>query len=255
MMYNKKLVCVVRVDGKILRESGEKVFLPFGSEYSIQIMNLHTTKAVISIKVDGDDVLDGSEIVISPDDSTELEGFMKGNDVSHKFKFIEKTQEISDFRGDEVEDGLIKISWKFEKQFLEVPHIWYSGSGGYRSYDNTTVYGSSAGYPKGVTHQAFASHTRGLSDVMSCASEITTSANDDGITGRGGESDQSFRTTTVGALESTRHSMVLQLKGEAKNNERVTRPILVHKKVQCDMCGRKWKSKNEFCGNCGNSLR
>lgn len=244
-MYNKKLVAVVRVDGKILRETDNTVYVPFGSEYSIQIKNLHTTKAVVSIKVDGDDVLDGSEIVVNPDDSTELEGFMKGSKVSHKFKFIEKTQDISDFRGDKIEDGLIKISWKFEKVFDKAPFIWYDSSAGSRSFDNTTVYGFSAGIPKS-THQTFTSSL----DNIRCSA-----VNDNGITGRGGESDQSFTTTTVGALEPTRHSMVLQLKGETESKEKVTKPILVRKKVQCNLCGKKWKSVNEYCGNCGNSLR
>jgi len=105
MMYNNKLVTVVKVNGKILREHGETVYIPFGSEYEIHFKNLHSTKAVVSIDIDGEDVLNGSRLVVRPNDDNKVEGFMRGNAISHKFKFIEKTQEISEHRGDSIMIG------------------------------------------------------------------------------------------------------------------------------------------------------
>ena len=47
---------------------------------------------------------------------------MVGSD-NRAFKFITKTQEISDFRGDKIEDGLIKITYQFEKEVTKYDAI------------------------------------------------------------------------------------------------------------------------------------
>ena len=39
MMYLQKLAVAVKVNGKVLREVGDTVYIPFGSEYSILIKN------------------------------------------------------------------------------------------------------------------------------------------------------------------------------------------------------------------------
>jgi hypothetical protein len=55
---------------------GNVVYLPFGSEYSIYIKNLSSKKAVATITVDGQDVLNGDGIIINGNDTSELEGFI-----------------------------------------------------------------------------------------------------------------------------------------------------------------------------------
>ena len=52
----------------------------------------------------------------------DLERFVEGYSMSSgpKFKFIEKTQEISDFRGDKAEDGLIRIEFQFENKHYQI---------------------------------------------------------------------------------------------------------------------------------------
>jgi len=49
-MYKEQMVAAVKVGGKVLRENGETVVLPFGSEYSVYLKNLNTVRA----GVDGD---------------------------------------------------------------------------------------------------------------------------------------------------------------------------------------------------------
>jgi hypothetical protein len=122
MMYSNGLVAVVKSNGKILRENKDEAYLPFGSEYSILIKNLETRKVLVKISIDGADVLDGNSIIINPNSETELEGFMNGSIAKNRFKFIQKTKEISDFRGDRVDDGIIRIEYKFE-QIIEKKHI------------------------------------------------------------------------------------------------------------------------------------
>ena len=107
MTYNQKLVAVVKVNGKVLRDTDDVIRLPFGSEYEIYLKNLNSQRAVVNISIDGQDVLDGNRLVIDPNTEYALEGFMKDRKVRNKFKFINKTKEIADYRGDNVDDGII----------------------------------------------------------------------------------------------------------------------------------------------------
>ena len=100
MMYQNKFVVCVKVDGKVVRERGDKVYLPFGCEYTILLKNLNSHRAVVSVEIDEKDVCDGSQLVIPAHGETELKGSMKGGQGYRAFRFIEKTQEISDHRGD-----------------------------------------------------------------------------------------------------------------------------------------------------------
>lgn len=249
MMYNNKLVAVIKVDGKILRERGETVYIPFGAEYSISFKNLHSTDAVVDITIDGEDVLDGSSLVVRKNSDNSIEGFMKGNDVSHKFKFIEKTEQISEYRGDKISDGLIRIAFRFEKEKT----VWFS-SGGYYNRpsfrDNDIRYGSSGD----ADWMRLQSRSVSYDSQVSSNVAQTEQLNDDGITVKGGQSNQSFVTTTVGALEDREHVIVFQLKGETNTGQVIKQPILVKTKVRCETCGNMSVPKHKFCGNCGTSL-
>jgi len=130
-MYNAGLVCVVKVNGRILRESMDEVYLPFNSEYSILIKNLESRKALVNISIDSQDVLDGNSLIIGPNEESELKGFMNGNKAKNKFKFIQKTKEISEFRGDKIDDGIIRLEYWFEqlapqKQMVITEHWHYN---------------------------------------------------------------------------------------------------------------------------------
>jgi len=86
---------------------------------------------------------------------------------------------------------------------------------------------------------------------------ITTESmtkNDAGITVKGGDSNQTFITTTTRRLLPEVHVMVFQLKGDAESGNMIEKPILVKTKIECDSCGRRHLSKHKFCGNCGTSL-
>ena len=63
MMYQSKLVASLKANGKILREFKDTVYIPFGSEYSFLIKNLHTQRAVVNIFIDGEEVVEGGLVV------------------------------------------------------------------------------------------------------------------------------------------------------------------------------------------------
>ena len=78
-MYNNKLVAVIKQNGKVLNERGDKVSLPFGTDYSIHLKNLNSEDAIITIDIDGKDVLSGNSIVIKSGQYTDVTGALNEN--------------------------------------------------------------------------------------------------------------------------------------------------------------------------------
>jgi hypothetical protein len=117
MMYSDKLVvCIKSRNGKVLREHGDTVYVPYGEEYSIYVKNLNSVRASVSIEIDGKNIFsDKSSLVVSPNSDAFVERFVSNNAQGNRFKFIEKTGAISEHRGDKAEDGLIRIAFRYEK--------------------------------------------------------------------------------------------------------------------------------------------
>ena len=80
-------------------------------------------KQKLRISIDGVDVLNGQSLLVNPNDTTELEGFLNDCIAKNKFKFIPKTEEISEYRGDKIEDGLIRVEFWYEKLKPITQHI------------------------------------------------------------------------------------------------------------------------------------
>jgi hypothetical protein len=241
MMYNNKLVASVKVAGKIMREDGETVYLPFGSQYSLLLKNLNTRKALVKVEIDGEDVTGGG-LIVSPNQTVDFERYILDDnlDAGPKFKFIEKTERISDNRGDRVEDGLVRVTYQFEAAPVYTNTYYRSGWDiplGGNSFYNCNV-GSSIG----------------TTSVDAIAKGTLTSTNDSGITTKGSESDQKFQYGSIGTLESTTHAIVLQLKGQiGQHVVKVAQTVQV--KFKCDVCGKgNIPSGNKFCPECGTNL-
>ncbi len=116
-MYGNKLAAAIKVNGKVLREFKDTVYIPFGSEYTILLKNLHTTRAVVNVYIDGDNAVPGG-LVIDPGREIDLERWIKNGNLSagNRFKFIERTETIENGpRGIKLEDGLIRIEHQFEQ--------------------------------------------------------------------------------------------------------------------------------------------
>jgi hypothetical protein len=282
MMYNKKLVASIKSGGKIMRENGETVYLPFGGEYSILLKNLNTTRALVNIEVDGQDVVDGG-LVISPNQTVDLERFIVNGNLNEgpRFKFIEKTGEISDHRGDRVEDGIIRVTYQFEAQPIAFPTVTYYYDPWDSGYNpkKPTVYGGTSGTTTGskkmmrnvsggTTSALYSSNVNvgasidGTPDnsFQAPEQEVYTAGlmdiapqNDNGITVHGNKSTQKFQTTTIGMLELEKHVICLNLKGQVGDHT-VTAPVTVSRKIECGTCGKKNPSANNCCSKCGTSL-
>jgi hypothetical protein len=130
-MYNQKLVASIKANSKVLREFKDTVYIPFASEYSILLKNLNTTRAVVNVFIDGENVVPGG-LVIDPGRTVDLERWIKNGNLSegNKFKFIERTTAIEDGpRGIKLEDGLIRVEYQFEipRPVINIPQ-WNSGT-------------------------------------------------------------------------------------------------------------------------------
>jgi hypothetical protein len=121
MTYKKHLVVAIRANNKILREENETVQIPFGSEYQVVLRNLNTVKAQVQVEIDGEDA--SGWLVLQPNSKVELERFIKNNNLSsgNRFRFIERSANIENHRGIGIEDGIVKITYKFEKKYTYLP--------------------------------------------------------------------------------------------------------------------------------------
>jgi hypothetical protein len=153
MMYQSKLVASLKANGKILREFKDTVYIPFGSEYSFLIKNLNTTRALVNVFIDGENVIEGG-LVLNAGQEVDLERYVKNGNLNegNRFKFIERTSAIEDGpRGAKLEDGLVRIEFQFEKPPMRVTELpdWqrksifcpmYGNHGGIVGISNTSEY-------------------------------------------------------------------------------------------------------------------
>lgn len=274
MTYKDHFVVEVKCNGKILRVKDGSVYLPFGSEYSLLLKNLNTRRAAIKVSIDGQDALDHHRLILDPNDTTELMGFMQGNVARNAFRFIQKTEQIQEYRGDKIGDGLVRVEFAFEKpkpEFItktvihevhkypkpSFPYFWYDHS----SPSWTYTYGSTTrniGSAKGMSSGGASGQSVG-EVYNNCYNVVNTEElsykpnQDEGITVKGSEVYQAFNYTSIGELEQA-EVIIIQLKGSGDTGVMVEKPITVHSKLVCNMCGTSSPSNNKYCPNCGTYL-
>jgi hypothetical protein len=277
MMYQSKLVASLKANGKILREFKDTVYIPFGSEYSFLIKNLNTTRALVNVFIDGDNVIDGG-LVLNAGQEVDLERYVKNGNLSagNRFKFIERTSAIEDGpRGTKLEDGLVRIEFQYEKPLIApvLDRGWITASGGV--YGGTThtsfnVNGAlrSADFSQNGSVMAQAAsaavdkycadngivNKMEMHDGMATMDWMEAPKNDVGITVPGSKSTQKFQTTHMGAMEAEKHTIVLKLLGETPDNRPVAKPVTVERKPKCVTCGKQNKATAKFCTECGTAL-
>lgn len=265
MTYKDQFVVEVKCRGKILRVVNDEVRLPFGSEYSLYLKNLNSRRASVNISIDGEDVLDYQSLILEPNSSTELEGFLRGTTAKNRFKFINKTKEIADHRGDKADDGIIRVEFAYEKtvatrKILHETHHHYHSDNRYPPHwnyndwfngDSSIRYSSNSSEIEGLAGSVSSMHVQQESlGVKSLGQPL----NDEGITVKGSEIHQDFNYGSIGELEQS-EVIVIRLKGITGTSAPVQQPITVKTKLECPTCGRKSRSDSKFCSNCGTFLQ
>ena len=261
MMYRAGLVAVIVANGKIVREMNSggtsTVYLPFGCEYSIRLKNNESRRAAVRISVDGSDVMSGHQLVVEANSESEVKGKLDagGNEAKNAFRFIQKTQKISDHRGDRIDDGIVRIEFQFEEPPYIPPYvprypklkkaypspspIWYDSENSLRSSAMDSQISCNS-----VQSQGFQCQTKGMVEPD----------NDNGITVAGSHVNQRFGTTYLGRLEATKHVIVFELRGAKSDGQPIVQPVLSRKPVECPTCGKSCKSSAKFCSECSTCL-
>lgn len=294
MTYVDNFVAEVKCNGKILRIKDGAVHLPYGSEYTLLLKNLNSRKASVKIHIDGQDVLDYSSLILEPNSSTELEGFLSGTVAKNKFKFIQKTKEIQDHRGDRADDGMIRVEFAFEKAKPEVikktiitehhdhchdhhhhhhydyyhwwPRFTDFNSGVYYTSNSNGLMNSNVTMTSGGGGTQSDASPRGISnklgDVQSCYNVNVDSL---GIESLGQPLDdegitvkgsECYQSFRYGSIGELEQSkvIIIQLKGISGSGVQVQQPLTISTKLECPTCGIKSKSSFKFCPSCGTYL-
>ncbi len=282
-MYSNKFVACIMVDDEVVREirkdNADLVYLPFGTDYHIRFRNLDHRRAVVSISIDGDDVLDGSSLVVEPNSTTDLKGRLDSetNKARNAFRFIEKTERVSKHRGDHIDDGLVRIEVQFEEDLPQVEQIikwpitphqqpWYPHNPG-PWYGGGILRGQSFSYSGDCEVNNIQCSSNGgdftmdANDVedadlsnLDSLGNTTNTFNADGVTVTGGLVGQVFTTTFVRKLAAAKTVIVFKLQGKKSDSKPVVKPLLVKSKIECHTCGEKCKSGVKYCPECGTCL-
>jgi hypothetical protein len=259
-MYSQNLVASIKANRKVLREFKDKIYIPFASEYSILLKNLNTVRAEVHVYIDGEDQTpDG--LCLDAGRECELERSIKNGNLKegNKFKFIERTDAVEQHRGNKLEDGIVRIEYRFEKPRVSIPinqmpsYQWNSILRGIQDGSITASGASGSAYNSNASYGAMINNVQCSATSANAAPQAFY--NDAGITVAGSKSTQSFTTVSMGAMETETHTIVLQLLGETPDNKPVQKAVTVKAKQKCDTCGHTNKATAEFCNKCGTSLK
>lgn len=281
-MHSHNFVLCVKHQGRVLRELGEKIYLPFGSEYSLYLKNLDARRAAVRVFIDGVDVVDGRSLVVNGRSFLELERFLKNGNLSkgNRFKFIERNAAVEAGRGVQAEDGLIRIEFEYERVLPPVtwtttatpsyprwpqdPHSF--DLRGYGTCNTpgplTNSISSNSAFNCSVQSKGSVADVRLRGAAAPAVESVDYSAeqyseirevNQAGITAPGSVSNQQFTTVAPVVTDGVVHVITLQLLGDT-GTKPVTAPITVKTRPVCSMCGTTGEVTAKFCKECGTSL-
>ena len=221
-MYHQKMAVAIKTKGRVLRENKDQVILPFGSEYSVVIKNLHTRRSIVNVYIDGSNITPGG-LLIDAGREVDLQRSLANGSLTegNALKFIERTGNIEKHRGIGVEDGIVRIEFEFEREQqqwwatnanqINTSGPWTPPGAGDVWLKGTTWSGSNHTPTYGVAGAATNSVLRGTSASASLNSvnisaqgapiadvtqAVAQSYNDAGITVAGSKSDQKFKTVS-----------------------------------------------------------
>jgi len=265
-MFKNNLSIAVKSNGKVLREVKDSVYVPFGTEYTILVKNLSSVRAQFRVSIDGTDATENVWLIAGPNESVELERFIKNGNLNkgNRFKFIERTEQIENHRGIKVDDGLIRIEYQFEKVArppIHVPVVYEP------AYWLNYPYYNSIGNGMSITPTADGIlRCANMSSDFTCEPQSMDAApdqsvncynasfNDAGITVPGSASNQQFSPGAWFPVETEKHVLVLHLLGETASGKPITQAVTVKKKVECVTCGKSNQVGANFCSDCGTAL-
>ena len=173
---------------------------------------------------------------------------MKLSTLRNKYRFIKKTKQISKYRGDRIDDGLVRVEFWFEKRQRE-PEVVY--------WDPTPSFPTQPYiYNVGASTSPTATYKSSNTTITANNAVLNTTLCSDGITVKGAPTKQDFNTGYTRELEYNSTVITLKLRGANKGNKKVVKKaISVKTKIKCDTCGKSSKSSASYCSRCSTYLR
>ena len=282
MAHSQGFITVIKCRGKILREKDGVIYLPFDENYSIYMKNLRTKKVLVKISIDGDLA---ASLIIKGNSEVNLKRFVDDNlKKGPRFKFIQKTSENIEKIGDSIEDGIIRLEYRFEKDKPEVREIkeiitqtdyqpwryrpyvrpyvpsppppwpWFPPYWCESTWSSNNIYCCSNSSSKkgdliGTSNTPLEEREFGDLSLENASSP----EDNEGKTVRGKTSKQKFNYGFIGDLEKNSHTITFQLKGFFED-KKIKEPVTTKKKLRCSKCGFLNKSTMNNCGMCGHRL-
>lgn len=258
-MYKDKFILAIKHNNKILRETKNIVQLPFNSEYSLLLKNENNRRALIKIKIDSQDVLYGSEIVLDANSETTIERFLQNTEYGNRFKFVKLSdKKVSD--KDNPENGLVEVDFwleseqKIEKFFPWWPHdenpYWPRPINPLkkREYDNDYEPFKITWFSPSINvSKTYSVNSVLCSSIQSQNLSNINSQENLGATIEGSKSNQKFQDVFTREKDLSTHIQI-RLWLRATEN-----PLYVEdtKNKFCSQCGKKLQYKDKFCSQCG----
>ena len=287
MMFKQGFVVAIRNDnGEVLRESsGQEVYLPFESEYSLRLKNNNNRRAVAEIFIDGTKVLGDHKIIVDANSFVDVERFCIDGDLNsgRKLRFVKADE--SDSRVQDPtspENGIVKVRFWLEKNDRTIiinhnpwGHNWdywswkkhthnyeydppdyvtgkqdrVSGSGKKGGFCAPPGDSSSTmGYVENVGSSSvnYSCNLNDSLEIKSSAGFMHRGVEEKGATVEGSYSSQSFSEGTIGELETRYTEIVLTIKASKS-------PVTVRdtRTKYCSDCGYRAKRMAKFCMECG----
>jgi len=273
-MFKNGLVSTVKVNGKFLRDDDFEIKIPFNTTYSLWFKNAENRTCVINVEIDGKNVTDNKWLVINAGKTFELIGFLEDNHINNKFKFIQLTKEIEDYKGINSKYSLIKITHKFVNNYWGNNNMIYSNSPITWNFNDYYNISNNIWIP--CSHTIFTRNDwkqTGWGGELYCFSETSSYAgeslpitgcflngntnpcdkNNLGITVKGEETSQDFSSCYIGDLEDKTYVAFFRLIGISDKGY-IKNIVSFRDKLVCSTCGKKNNYKNKYCFNCGTFL-
>lgn len=251
-MYLKDFVVTLEVKGQTCREfkndqGGNLIYIPFGSDYSLQFRNMRNVRALVEVKIDGTEVTAGG-LVIGAYSNAGLTGKIDGDSTKNKFRFIRKTERIKDVRGDKPMDSVVEVKVTFEEDVAEMLKAWQYGSGlkpvksahiTWQNDQSSPLRSSSQVNPQPCSLEQMG---------FNCSTSV-----EGGLTVPGTPTNVNYSTTSF-RRSSDVTSVSFFLTGTNPESLPISQPVVTRSERICPTCRFRNPDTDRWCGDCGTCL-
>ncbi len=251
-MYNNRFILAIKHNNKVLRENKNVVQLPFNSEYSLLLKNENYRRAIVNIKIDSKDVLNGNGIILNANSELNLERFLEKNDSGRRFKFVDLSHG-GIFDKKNPENGLIEVDfWLEENPVLTTWSV--TNIDPFWEKLKKTDYDKEYKYPIITCQSANLDNFSTKKFTSYSMNMINTNAavsNDIGGTVKGSKSNQRFENVNFGNKDLASHTQIRLWLRATKEPQYVEDTKIKF----CTQCGKKLQFKDNFCSSCGKDVK